>query len=176
MKYAVVYLLTGAAKHYHEYIVKEVVREFGTDDLTKKIPAHLTIKSPFINENSDVVEGLLEGICRRSSKSRFRLEGFGRFRRDVIFLKVKPSEEMRKITSEVHEALRKIDGMTFSEYERGPLQYHATIAYCKSPDISDSIWSYLRGKNRDFDVEFDNLALLKRVEDNWQIYKAFKIE
>ncbi len=175
MKYVLVYLLKGKAKTYHTKLVKEVSRQFNTADLSSHIPAHLTIKSPFFTEDILEVESIIKKIAKDVKRSPFLLKGFGHFDKRVIFMDVSPSEEMIFLYTTILEALKQVPDMTFSTHEEKKINYHATIAYCDSEKIFNSIWNYLSFRKPQYELEFNAIAILKKPKDKWILHKEFTI-
>ena len=57
------------------------------------------------------------------------------------------------------------------------METHATVAYGSTKKSFSIIWDYLQTLEKpEFDLEFDNIAILKKPKKYWQIYKEFKIK
>ncbi|MEK6898508.1 MAG: 2'-5' RNA ligase family protein [Nanoarchaeota archaeon] len=171
----IVCLIKGYAGKYHNSLVKEISSNFGTNDLSQRIPPHVTIKSPFFTKNINEIEEVIYDFSKKLKKSSFNLEGFDHFRKNVIFINVIANDYIINIARNLMELLRKIKGITFSEYEDKQIHYHATIAYCESEKIFNAIWSYLSNKRPEYNVYFNNITILKKVKDKWKIHKEFDI-
>ena len=176
MKIVLVYLIKGPAKKYQNKLAKEVGPRFGEYHLIKNpIPAHITLKSPFEVENIKGIEQLLRRLVKNQKKSIIKIKGFGNFRRFVAFFKTKFSLEAKKTQKQLIKELSKA-GIKIQEFDIN-FKPHATIAYGNTKKTFNDIWGYLNKiKKPNFNLEFDNITILKKPRKYWKIYKEFKIK
>ena len=100
MKYVLVYLIKGKVEKYHQNLVKNVGPKFDENYLIENpLPSHITLKYPFKTKNIKDLEKTLSRFSKRHKTSKMQINGFGNFRKFVIFLKInfpKPSQQIHK--------------------------------------------------------------------------------
>ena len=174
MRYMIGYLIKGEAKEYQENLIDSISEEFGTRNLNEHIPAHFTLKSPFETENIGEVEKVLEEFCKGEKKSEMNIGGIGSFNRRVIFIGGEFSEEGLETFRRFIERLREIEWMEFGKHDLEEGNLHSTLARAKDPEQFEEIMKFLLKEKKFFDVEFDNVAILEKSEDGWNVYREFR--
>jgi 2'-5' RNA ligase len=120
----------------------------------------------------------MELLCRRldsftasQRQSEYSLSGFGNFGEGVIYIDVLPSPEMSLSVTALLETLRKVDGLTFDEFDTAR-DFHATVAMrALKPFDFKKIWNYLEsGPQPDFKMKFDNIAVFKKPSDSDDVW------
>ncbi|MBM3231863.1 2'-5' RNA ligase family protein [Candidatus Pacearchaeota archaeon] len=176
MRYFIGYLIKGQAKQYHNNLCSNLANEFGIKYLPYKVPSHLTLKAPFETEDITQIEKILEQFSEKNKKSKLELEGFGHFGNRVIFIGVKPNEKMKEGYSHLLDSLKKVDGLTWSEFEGKGANFHATIATKGIEEVFEEMWGYISTLEKPhFELDFDNIALLKYEAGKWLIHKEYSI-
>lgn len=176
-KYSIFYLFNGEARKYQEKLVKEIGPKFGENYVIEsKLPAHITLKSPFEIGDIKPVEKVLEEFVKKQKKAKVEIIGFGNFRRFVAFLEFKFSEKAMKIQSEMIKELNKIKEIMMHEYDR-VWHPHSTISYGNTPESFDKIWGALMQLEKPkFEIELDNITLMKKGKKYWKIHREFKLK
>jgi len=177
MKYSIFYLMKGEARRYRNKLVKEVGPKFGERYvLNSKLPAHITLKIPFENNNIKKVEKVLKKFIKNHKSSKIKIIGFGNFRRFVAFLKFEFPKFALGTYKEMINELGKIKGIKIHEHEKN-WHPHATIAYGNTKKSFNEIWNYLKKLNKPkFELMFDNITIMKKVGKYWKIHKEFKLK
>lgn len=173
MKYMIGYLIKGEAKEYQEGLIDRISGKFGTRNLNGHIPAHFTLKSPFETDDINEVERLLEEFCRGEESSDMKIEGIGSFHDRVIFIVGEFSNEGIETFRRLIKELGKIDWMEFHKYDLEEGTLHSTLARAKDIEQFGDIMRFLSDKKKCFDVEFDNIVILVKGENGWNIYREF---
>ena len=89
---------------------------------------------------------------------------------------VKFSRAALKIYKSLYKELKKFAWMQWDKYDSVNMEFHSTIA---SDDINtkfDEISIFLKEKDYHFELQFDNIAILKYENEPWDIYKKFLIK
>lgn len=177
MKYSIFYLISGEAKKYRNELVKKVGPKFRERYvLESRLPAHITLKIPFETNKIKEIEKRLEGIVNNHKASKIRIIGFGRFERFVAFLKFEFSKPALKTQRELIRELSEIKGIKIYEPDK-KWHPHATISYGNTKKSFNGIWNYLKKLSKPhFDLEFDNITIMKKPEKYWKIHKEFKLK
>jgi 2'-5' RNA ligase len=175
MKYLIVTLIKGNAEKFQQKILYEVAEKFKVKGaVERKPPAHITLKYSFQCDNVKPVEQNLEEFCRSHKKCKYKLDGFNHFERDVIFMDVIPSKEMKKIHIQLIKNLGKIEGITFKKFDKDT-HFHSSIAHTDIKNKFENIWTFVSDKQKKFDLELDNITLLKLVDGAWKIHREFQL-
>ena len=174
-KYSIFYLIKGKAGRYNQKLIKEVGPKFGEDYLIKNpLPSHITIKYPFETENIKKVEGVLREFVNNHKFSKLKIYGFGNFKQSVIFMKTKFSKPALQIQKELIKEFKKI-GIKPRKFDKN-LKPHVTVAYGNTKKTFKLIWNYVRELNKPkFELELNNLAIMKKTKNKWKIHKEFKL-
>jgi len=180
MRHIIVHLIRGEARQAHEDITKDLVQKFDSFTLHDRIPPHLTLKRWFELDKGDM-DSLYQTLglfVSNHNQSKYFLKGFGHFRTDVIYVDVIPSEkllvDLRKLSTELH----KVPNLMFDEFDLIENDLHATVAMAAlKPFDYEQMWYYLNSKPMpDFDMKFDNIAVMKREIDRWVVDRIWEIK
>lgn len=171
MRHIIVHLIRGEAKEAHEAITRDLVEKLDAFPIHDRIVPHLTLKRWFeLNEEGmGEVYKVLDEFAASHSQSDYRLHGFNNFGEGVIYVDIDPSQEMSDSARDLMNALHTVKDMTFDEYDAIEDDFHATVAMgaLKPFDFKET-WGYLLTRRPlDFDMKFDNIALLRRDTDKW---------
>lgn len=175
MKYLIAYLLNGEAKIKHESLTDKISGAFGVFRLNGHIPPHITLKKPFeIDRADDVkkVEVVLENFCKSRRKSPLKVSGFDHFGNKVVFVDVFPTTATSNLITNLFVKLGDVPWLDFDEFELNP-RLHSTVAYKNIQEKFDEIWGFVSSEQFDFDVELDNIAILKKEGNKWVVHKQY---
>jgi len=182
--YILVCLLRGEIEAYRQSLIDSVYTIYGLNVVkNQNAPAHFTLKYEFDVENIgklSEIETFCEYFCKTHQKSQVRIGGFLSFPPSVVFIDVKPSEEAQKAFSDFIIGLRTMKWMQWGAYDAENLRFHATIAE-GCGNLFNVVWKFVQGKEKYFDVWFDNIAILN-VEWSggelirWNFHKIFEME
>jgi len=177
MRYVIVLLIKGEAGEYHNNLVKTVGPKFQENYLVENPrPSHITLKSPFELKDSEELEKTLKKFVETHKKSEFKINGFDNFRKFVAFLKCEFSPECRKIQKELVNILEKNLNLTPDRFD-AEFTPHITISYGNTPETFEKIWSHLKKLlSPEFNLEFDNITILKKPHNLWEVHKEFELK
>lgn len=164
--------IEGDALKFHEKITSEVCRKFNKK--RQKLPAHFTIKAPFETDQIDDMVNVLEKFSRSKIKTSIKIQGFGKFRQDVVYMNVEVSEEAKQLHDGLIDEITQIPWIEFKKNEGKDRVFHCTILSRRIQDKFNEIWEYVNQYECEFDLYFDNLSLYIWRNNTWEIYKKFK--
>jgi hypothetical protein len=175
MKYLIVTLIKGEAEKFQQKLMYEIAKKFHVKGAAeRKPPAHITLKYSIQCEDIKPIEQNIEQFCKSHKKCKYKLNGFNHFEKKVIFLEVIPSVEMKKLHIQLIKHLGKIEWMTFKKFDKDT-HFHSSIAHTDIKNKFDNIWSFVSNKPKKFDLELDNITLLKLVDGVWKSHREFKL-
>lgn len=164
--------IEGDALKLHEKITSEVCHKFNKK--RQKLPAHFTIKAPFETDQIDDMINVLEKFSRDRAKAPIKIQGFGKFRRDVVYMDVKVSDEAKQVYDDLIDEISQISWIDFKKNEGKDRVFHCTILSRRIQDKFNEIWEYINQYKCEFDLYFDNLALYIWKNNTWVIYKKLR--
>ncbi|WML35062.1 2'-5' RNA ligase family protein [Clostridium sp. OS1-26] len=171
-RYVLVCNIEGDALKFHEKIASEVCHKFNKK--RQKLPAHFTIKAPFETDKIDDMVNVLEKFSHSKVKTPIRIQGFGKFRQDVVYMDVEVSNEAKQVHDELIDEIAQIPWVEFKKNEGKDRVFHCTILSRRIQDKFNEIWEYVNQYECEFDLYFDNLSLYIWRNNTWEIYKKFK--
>lgn len=175
MKYSIFYLIKGEHGKYVQKLIYEAGPKFGEDYMIKNpLPPHIVLKYPFETKNIKKIEKVLKEFAKKQKQSKIQINGFGNFRKFVVFLKTKFSKQALKTQKELIKQLQKI-GINSHEFDK-KFKPHTTIAYGNTKKSFKGIWNFLKnGDKPKFNLKLNNIAIMKEGKKYWRVYKEFKI-
>lgn len=175
MNVLIVYLIKGKVERYHQKLVKKVGPKFGENYMIEEaLPSHITLKYPFETKSIKDLENFLKLFVKNHKSTKIKIRGFGNFNKFVTFLKTKLSKQALEIQKDLVNELKK-QGVKPHKFDLD-FKPHATISYGNTKDSFNKIWKYLKTLDTpSFDVELNNLAILKQQREKWKIHKEFKL-
>lgn len=128
---------------------KEAIREL-KDSISKnfhvtrrKIVPHITLVGPLHTYNVKLLIDTVRDVCNKFELVKFKLDGFDNFENHVIYVRIKPSEELKNIRSELAERLAEF--CELSEFDNEPdFTFHATLVMKDIQRKFTRIWEYLQ--------------------------------
>jgi 2'-5' RNA ligase len=179
MKRIIVHLLRGKAREAHLAVTKDLTEKFDSFPLHNRIPPHLTLKRFFELDEEGMTDlyACLDSFVASHVQSEYTLKGYGSFGKEAIYMDVHPSEEMRTAVRDLMKDLHMINDMQFDEYDEVDDDLHATVAMGALKSFNhEQIWDYLKTREQpEFGLKFDNIALLKKETDVWNVERVWEI-
>lgn len=155
--------------------LKEEMRELFNVKYALKSPAHITIKMPFTyNElKEERLVGKLGRFFDQYAAFEIRFKGFDRFGRRVIFVDVKPSQELNRLQEALNRYC-KAELKLVNELSDKAFHPHMTIAFKDvKPKNFDIYWKHIQSKQFNALYPVQDIALLKRIEGKWEVIHRF---
>lgn len=175
--FLIVHLVGGEAGKYHEDLVKTIAEKFNEPYLINNPrPPHFTLKAPFWADDVTVIEDILEDFASIQNAEKISLGGFGSFKDKVIFMDSEFSEEAIKIQKDLIQELKEIRGFPLDRHDLA-FSPHLTVGYGNTPENFKGIMEYVGAlSEKKFEMKFDNIALLKKNKNVWEVYKTYEIK
>ena len=104
------------------------------------------------------------------------LSGFDHFKKRVLYVDIKASNQARETIDTLTESLAGINWLTVDAHDEH-IVLHTTVARTQSIAEFEEIWSYLQENyNPDVKMNFNNISLLQlnTNDDNWETCNEFK--
>lgn len=174
----IICLLPEEVSSYCQELRLKIATQFGLT-VKSNVPPHITVKYRFPVKVIDEIEKVAQEFCMFQTKTKWRLHGFNHFintDKYVIFIDAIPSKETRKAHASFLNRLRKIRWMQWGQFDNANLHYHVTLATQGiTAENFESVWSFVNQQEKsDFEVFFDNLALVQIDEDSRSVYKTYR--
>jgi calcineurin-like phosphoesterase family protein/2'-5' RNA ligase len=139
--YLIEFRFSGYAKGAIKELKSSISRNFGVTRW--KIVPHISLVGPLYTYNEELLVDTVRRICKKYELVKFRLDGFDSFENRVIYVRIIPSEELKRLREELVESLEKF--CKVSEFDRKkPFTFHATIVMSDIQRKFDRIWEHLK--------------------------------
>jgi len=164
LDYILLNLFSGEVVDYQIGLIEELAAHFKLARIKKLgAPPHFTLKYWFNTDNIDPLIEDLEKFCDQHDPTPVKVGGFASFGKEVIYLKVEPSEEAMKVYENLLILLRQYDWIEWDRFDYPNLIFHATIAI-ECGERYEEIWKYLEKREKVFATRFDNITVLTLLE------------
>ena len=156
--------------------LKEYIRDEFDVKHALKLPAHITIQIPFRlpeDRESELIH-IIEDFARRQKKFQVKLDGFGRFSKNVIFVKVVEHQIFKYLHAELQERVDSF--ITLKSHEKSSkIHPHLTIAVRDLKRTNfPAIWEKFEMQEYQNSFEANNMVLLKHNGEIWDVLQHFK--
>ncbi|MDF2883279.1 MAG: putative phosphoesterase [Clostridiaceae bacterium] len=173
-RYVIVCLIKGSALEFYEKLVSEVCSKFNVKP--QRLPAHFTIKAPFEIEHIKPIENAVEEFVKSNSKQEASIEGFGKFRDSVVFMKIDMPKEGVKVHDDFIDKLKTIPNLEWKANEGREKVFHCTVVTRIRDYKFKDIWEYVNMHNASFKIYFDNISILRWNRDRWVTYREYNLK
>lgn len=156
--------------------VKEDLKEVFGLKYALKSPSHVTVKMPFSwNEakEDDLIKKVGFFLKERKGFS-LDFDGFSRFGKRVIYIKVKPNEHLKVLQAELAEYCKRELNLV-KELSDSNYTPHMTVAFKDVKEKRfDEYWNFIKSKKFKAHHEVKSLFILKRIDGRWVILEEIK--
>ena len=150
--------LMGETKHITRKLIYDIFHKFRVKGQMRKRPVpHVTLFGPFSTRSIRQVIHSIQEVGSEYSELGFEVDGFEYFelkkkflfittssRKNVIYLKIKPNEELKEFRHKLAKKLLKITN-TISEHDsKAKFHFHTTLAMKDIDRKFEKIWEYLK--------------------------------
>jgi 2'-5' RNA ligase len=176
---AIVCLLPEEITKYHQVLRHQITTKFKLDT-SHNFPAHITLKYGFPVRNLAEIESVVEEFCiSETRRTSWRLCDFNRFLNPpkyVVFIDAVALKGARAVHARFLNKLREINWVQWGPYDNGDMHYHVTLAtQGLTSENHEAVWSFVNQQSKpDFEVLFDNLALVQIEDESATIYKTYR--
>lgn len=126
--YFIEFRFSGFIKKNIKDLVHVVARNFNVKNITdRKVLPHITIAGPLFTRNEKNLVNVITNVANNHHIVTFRLDGFGSFDKNVIYVKIKPSEELISMRNEIVDNLKDFCKLSEHDY-KSKWTPHATLA------------------------------------------------
>ena len=126
--YLVEFRFAGFAKKKIRELAYVLAENFGVRSVVdRRAVPHISIAGPFSTKYEKRLVGVIINAARRHKTARFRLDGFGNFRKEVVYVKIVPSKELDGMRREIVNNLKEFCHLAEHDYE-SDWKPHATLA------------------------------------------------
>ncbi|MBT7253289.1 MAG: DnaJ domain-containing protein, partial [Candidatus Nitrosopelagicus sp.] len=151
--------LMGETKDLTKKLIYDIFHKFKVRGQIRKKPVpHVTLFGPFGCKSIREVIHAIGEVGSEYKELEYGIDGFDFFelkkkflfittstKKNVIYLKIKPSEDLKDFRHELAKRLLKFtDAVNASHDSRDKFQFHATIAMKDIHHKFDEIWEYLK--------------------------------
>lgn len=136
-RYVLVCNIEGEALIFHEKLTSEVCYKF--NKRSQKLPAHFTLKAPFETNKIDEMIEVLNNFSQNKVKTPMKIQGFGKFRNDVVYMDVDVSDEAKRVHDELMDDIAKIPWVELKKNEGKDRVFHCTIVSRRIQDKFNEI-------------------------------------
>jgi len=147
--YFIEFRFQGKAKHQIKKMIYDINKRFHLRYAKRKRPIpHITIIAPFYTKNQKKLVNDFNNICKRHSLIKFKINGYDCFDNSkVIFIKIKPSNELIKFRKELVKQIKKYS--TLKDYDKKDnYKPHGTLAMKLNNSQFNKIKKYVLRKKR----------------------------
>lgn len=176
MKYTIVYLIRGKPEKYHKKLVKDLAKKYDQRIPLKVFPSHATLKYWFETDKIKEIENLLKNFVKKQKPAKIKIRKTMQFHNRAACLKLDFSPKANKIYKNLRKELKKLSWLTWKEQDDILGKFHAAILFNENPKEFKKIWKDISKIRNNFDLDFDNIAILKRPKKYWKIHKVFEIK
>jgi len=106
-------------------------RDFGFDLRVLRIPAHVSLKQPFVVSDFERFEKYFGEFARRTEPQQLRFNGFtfwGNAEQGVIVARVEASPRLRQLHAQLNTELQQTFGGTQADFDGAEYEFHLTVA------------------------------------------------
>lgn len=161
----------GEIKHQLREIIYDVADRFNVRGAAdpRAVP-HITLYGPYNTDQGTAVKDTLTSLYSRYDIVPFRIDGFDKFpENNVIYAKVVPSEELRKLRREISQKLSDLTYNTRPWDSDYFYDFHITIAFKDVGSKFDDIWEYVTDRYAPYSEEYAiRLTSLRRRQMLWE--------
>ncbi|AJW71223.1 2'-5' RNA ligase family protein [Nitrosopumilus adriaticus] len=151
--------MMGEPKHTARQLIYDIHKKFRVHGAVKHRPVpHMSLFGPFRCHSLREVIHTIGEVGSEFSELEYDIDGFDYFelkkkflfittssRKNVIYLKIKPSKELKEFRHTLAKKLLKItDSVNFDQDSKDKFKFHATIAMKDIHHKFDEIWDYLQ--------------------------------
>lgn len=159
----------GDVKNISRKLIYDIYHKFHVRGNVKHRPVpHISLFGPFRCKSIFEVVNAIGQVGSQYSELKYSIDGFDYFeikkkflfvttstKKNVIYLKIIPSEELKDFRHNLAKKLLKItDSSNIDHDSKEKFQFHATIAMKDIDRKFDAIWDYLKN----YEIKFEGIS------------------
>jgi 2'-5' RNA ligase len=106
-------------------------REYGFNLRVLRLPAHVSLKQPFVVDDFERFERYFEVFARHTEPQHLQLDGFlfwGAAEQGVVVVRIRPGSRLRQLHSRLNAELEREFGGTQADFDGDGYEFHLTVA------------------------------------------------
>jgi len=106
-------------------------RDYGFNLNVLRLPAHISLKQPFVVNDFERFERYFEEFARHTEPQQLKLDGFlfwGNAEQGVVAARVTASHRLRQLQSQLNAELEQEFGGTHADFDGEAYEFHLTVA------------------------------------------------
>lgn len=106
-------------------------RDYGFDLRALRLPAHVSLKQPFMVNDFERFEEYFDELSSRIQPQQLRLNGFafwGNAEQGVVSVRVEASPRLRQLHEQLNTELERFFGETQADFDGDAYEFHVTVA------------------------------------------------
>jgi calcineurin-like phosphoesterase family protein/2'-5' RNA ligase len=139
--YLIEFRFSGYAKEAIKELKENISRNYHVTQ--RRIVPHITLVGPIYTLDEKRLLEEIKNICKNYELVKFYLDGFGKFENRVIYVRIKPSDELKQLRLELATKLAKFCNLSEHDYETN-FKFHATLVLNDIQRKFDRIWNFLQ--------------------------------
>lgn len=174
-RYIIASVIKGEVAHLHQKLVDEVSEKFNLRKI--KTPSHVTLKDNFYCSDTSEVENIIQEVIENTStEGKVIIDGISNFSNEIFYINAKLDDNSKIIYENLLDKLKRIEWLQWDQFDTLEREFHLTITNKASVENFAAIDTYLSQFHPHFEVAFDNISILKKLEDEhrWIVHKEFK--
>jgi 2'-5' RNA ligase len=168
--------IRGDTRDICKQLIYDIYHRFKVRGMVRKRPVpHITLFGPFGCRSIRAVIDAIRETGQNYSKLEYAVDGFDYFesrkkflfittssRKNVIYLKIRPSEDLKEFRHLLSKKLQKITDTVNIDYDsKEKFRFHATLAMKDIDRKFDDIWEYLQKYDVSGSAAAYSITLLK---------------
>ncbi len=178
MKYSLCYLLRGNAAKFHKQKIRYLAEKFNEPYLLENpSPSHSTLKYSFRTDKIWEIEDMLKEFVKKQKKEKIKIRRISNFNKKAVCLQLDFSKGANKTFKKLIKELKKFGWLEWREYDKTiDGKFHTILIYGNTPENFKKIWKEVADLKPKFDLQFDNITILKKPRKYWKIHKIYSIK
>lgn len=159
--------------------LKEEIREVFGSKAALRSPPHVTLHMPFrwALKKTERLQSSLAEIAAGLNPFELVFENFNSFEPKVIFIKVKPTEDLLAFQKILSTSMRLRLNIFNADYRDLPFRPHLTIGFRDlSPKNFELAWKKFQHEKFEGNFTVREIALLKSTHTGWVIDTNFQLQ
>jgi 2'-5' RNA ligase len=176
----------GETKHITKKLIYDIYHKFRVKGQVRKRPVpHVTLFGPFNTRNMREVIHSIGEVGSEYSELGYVIDGFDYFEskrwfsfltgnstKNVIYLKIKPSDELKEFRHKLSKKLLKItDSVNHDSDSKDKFKFHATLAMKDIDRKFEKIWEYLKN----YEIKNEGVCLRITLLKNGKIMYEYEL-
>lgn len=142
--YLIEFRFSGYLKSQIKKLIHNISENHHVYGVTRRhVVPHITMVGPLDTDDEKRLIREFKNIVSKYDLITFRLNGFDTFDRQVIFVNIEPSDELRTIRNEIIENLKEFCRLDEHDY-KPEFRPHATLAFKDIGSKFNKIWTQLQ--------------------------------